>query len=284
MEELNYMKFLEWVKEDIPYWDYTTKTLIPEDVEAVAEVKAGEECIVAYVEEVASVLEKLGLKVNFMRRSGEKVAAGEVILEVKGKASKILEVERTILNVLGRASGVATETWKYVEKAKKINPRVRIAATRKTTPGLRSLEKKAVLVGGGDTHRLSLSDTILIKDNHLKLIGSIEEAVEKAKRLSSFTKKVEVEVENVEDALKAARAGADIIMLDNMMPDQVREVIGKLEAEGLREKVIIEVSGGINEENISEYAKLDVDVISIGRITRNARIVDFNLDICRVDN
>jgi nicotinate-nucleotide pyrophosphorylase [carboxylating] (EC 2.4.2.19) len=179
-------------------------------------------------------------------------------------------------------SGVATEVRRLVDMVRRVNQRVRIAATRKTLPGLRYFEKKAVAVGGGDTHRLSLSDAILIKDNHVRIVESIEEAVKLAKARASFAHKVEIEVSTVEDAVKAAEAGADIVMLDNMSPQEVARVVEELRRRGLRNKVVIEVSGGVTAENIGEYAKLDVDVISCGYITLSAKALDMSLEVVEV--
>jgi nicotinate-nucleotide pyrophosphorylase (carboxylating) len=207
---------------------------------------------------------------------------GTAVLEVTGSARVVLGVERTLLNILMHCSGIATEVRKLVELVRRVNSRVRVAATRKTLPGLRYFEKKAVAIGGGDTHRLSLSDAILIKDNHIKIVGSVEEAVKIAKASASFVHKVEVEVSTPEDAVKAAESGADIIMLDNMKPSEVARVVEELRKRGLRERVLLEVSGGITPDNILEYAKLDVDVISCGYITISSRAVDMSLDVVEV--
>lgn len=174
-------------------------------------------------------------------------------------------------------SGIATETRKLVEKVRKVNPRVKVAGTRKSL--LRLIDKRAIMIGGGEPHRFSLSDAILIKDNHLALVP-LEEAIKRAKEFSVY-KVVEVEVENLEDAVKAAKAGADVIMLDNMKPQEIKEVIEKLRELGLRDGVKIEVSGGITPENIEEYAKLDVDVISLGYLTHSVRNFDVSLEIVK---
>ena len=147
---------------------------------------------------------------------------------------------------------------------------------------MRYLVKKAVACCGGDTHRLSLSDAILIKDNHLKIVGDVEKAIRLIKERASFIHKVEIEVTDVDEAIKAAKAGADIIMLDNMSVNEVRKVIEKLKELGLRDKVVIEVSGGITPKNVAEYAKLDVDVISMSYITMNPERVDLSLEVVEV--
>ena len=154
-----------------------------------------------------------------------------------------------------------------------------MACTRKTTPGLQKLEKKAVEIGGGDTHRFKLDDCVLIKDNHIQVVGGVIESIELAKERVSFTKKIEIEVENEEDAVRASMFGADIVMLDNMSPDEISSVLDTLKERRLRDNVIIEVSGGINPDNILKYAELDVDVISSGFITNSAKSLDLSLNI-----
>ncbi|MDM7935524.1 MAG: carboxylating nicotinate-nucleotide diphosphorylase, partial [Methanothrix sp.] len=157
---------------------------------------------------------------------------------------------------------------------------VRIACTRKTTPGFRVYEKRAVFLGGGDPHRFSLSDAVLIKDNHIRILG-LEECLRRARSQASFTKKIEVEVESLEEMLMAARAGADIIMFDNMTPSEIERCVEMLRREGLRSRVLLEASGGITLETLEEYAAAGVDVISLGALTRNARWIDFSLEMER---
>jgi len=159
---------------------------------------------------------------------------------------------------------------------------VRVSATRKTAPGLRYFDKRAVAIGGGDTHRFRLDDAILIKDNHISIVGGVDEAIRRARSAISFSKKLEVEVKTVREALEAAKAGADIIMLDNMSVGEVEEAIRSLRDEGLRDRVLIEVSGGIDEGNILEYARLKPDVISLGFLTHSVRAVDMSLEVKRV--
>ncbi len=272
--------FLRFLREDIPFWDLTSELLIPEDIDVRAEVIAEEDGVVAFTEELSSFLKGMGIKTRFIR-SGSRIRDGDVIMELRGKARRILLVERTALNLLARACGIATKTARVVEKVRKINPRVRIACTRKTTPGLRYLEKRAVMAGGGDTHRLSLSDMVLIKDNHLAIVGGVEEALRRAKN-AGFAFKVEVEVSTPEEAVKAAEAGADVVMLDNFRPEEVERALSMLKAEGLREKVLIEVSGGIGEDNVIDYAKFDVDVISMGELTCGARPLKMSLEVREV--
>jgi nicotinate-nucleotide pyrophosphorylase (carboxylating) len=282
VEEIIFRKFLEFLEEDIPFWDATTEAVIPRNIAVRAQVIAKQSGVVVCVEDVAHFLKRLGLGVKELVRDGDIVDRGTPVLEIVGDARTMLAVERTIINILMHCSGVATEVRKLVDIVRRVNPRVRVAATRKTLPGLRYFEKKAVAIGGGDTHRLSLSDAILIKDNHLRIVGSVEEAVKLTKAKASFAHKVEVEVSTVEGALRAAEAGADIIMLDNMSPQEVAKVVEELRKRGLRDRVVIEVSGGITAENIAEYAKLDIDVISCGYITLSARALDMSLEVVEV--
>jgi len=281
VEEIVYCKFLEWLAEDIPFWDATSE-LLPENISCKAVVLAKEDGVAACTEEIAYILQRLGLEVAVLKKSGEEFRLGEILLEIKGNMRKVLSAERLVLNILSHTCGIATATRRLVEKVKKISPRTRIAATRKTLPGLRYFEKKAVEAGGGDTHRLSLSDMILIKDNHLKYFKSVKSAVEKAKEKNSFYRKIEVEVSNLNEAIEAAEAGADIVMLDNFTPEEVAETIKVLEEKGLRNRVLIEVSGGVTEENIVEYAKAQPDVISLGILTHSAKAVDLSLEVTGV--
>jgi nicotinate-nucleotide pyrophosphorylase (carboxylating) len=178
-----------------------------------------------------------------------------------------------------RMSGIATLTDRLIKMVREVNPAIIIAGTRKTTPGLQFFEKDAIRVGGGDTHRYRLDDLVLIKDNHLALVGSVQEAVERARSHASFTKKIEVEADSLDQAIQGAKAGADIVLLDNMSPNDVKTVLAALKDNKLRDKVLVEVSGGINQDNIAGYAKLEVDVISTGYITHSAPSLNLSLEV-----
>jgi len=266
---------LRFLEEDVPFGDVTSEAVIPEDLEAEAVIISKQDGVIAGLEEAKALFEHFGVKVELKAKDGDEVKKGTVVIKLKGNARKILLVERTALNIIGRMSGIATQTRKLVEKIRTVSPKVRVAGTRKTL--LKPLDKKAILIGNGEPHRFSLSDAILIKDNHLALVP-LEEAIKRAKTFSAY-KIVEVEVESLEDALKAAKAGADVIMLDNMTPEQIKEVLEALKHEGFRDKVKIEVSGGITEENIQDYAKLDIDVISLGALTHSVKNFDVSLEI-----
>ncbi|AFK21677.1 carboxylating nicotinate-nucleotide diphosphorylase [Pyrococcus sp. ST04] len=273
MVPLRYL--LRFIEEDAPYGDVTSEAIIPKDMKARAVIIAKQDGIIAGVEEAKALFEHFGVEVTLRKSDGESVKRGEIVLELKGNARAILLVERTALNIMGRMSGIATEVRKLVERVRKVNPKVKVAGTRKSL--LRLIDKRAILIGGGEPHRFSLSDAILIKDNHLALVP-LEEAVKKAKEFSVY-KVVEVEVETVEDAIKAAKSGADIVMLDNMKPEEIELTLKKLRDLGLRDKVKIEVSGGITPENIEEYARLDIDVISLGYLTHSVKNFDVSLEI-----
>jgi len=280
-EELAVERMLSWLAEDIPFWDITSE-LVPEGCECSAVILAKEPGVAACVEEVALFLRRMGFEVRLRVRSGEEFRRGDALVEIRGDLRKLLQVERLVLNLLSHTCGIATATRMAVEVARRVNPRVRVAATRKTLPGLRYFEKRAVEAGGGDTHRFSLSDMVLIKDNHLKYFGSVRAAVEAARRRASFAVKIEVEVSSPEEAVEAAKAGADIVMLDNFSVEQVRAAVDALAQAGLRERVVVEVSGGITLENLEEYARAGPDVVSMGWLTHSARAVDLSLEVLEV--
>ena len=265
--------------EDVGQGDVTTALVVPENSVAQAVLVAREKGVVAGIEEARILLESLQLETKILVSDGEKVRPGQKIMKISGNTRNILSSERTVLNIMSRMSGIATATRFIVEKLHEAKVKTKVACTRKTAPGLLYFDKKAVLVGGGDTHRLHLDDLVLIKDNHVAVVGSVEEAVRRAKQHASFTKKIEVEVANAEDVLVAATAGADVIMLDNFSLEQVEKALALLKKTGLYGKVMIEVSGGITSENVLEYAGTQVDVVSIGEITNSAKALDIGLDI-----
>ncbi len=269
-----------WVLEDSPFSDITSEVLPLINVEA--RILSKDEGILAGRFIVEEICRRHGVKIKFYKDDGDTLTVGDVIAELSGESKKILLIERLIVNLLMYLSGIATTTRKFREKIERINPKIRIAATRKTIPGLRWLSKKAVEIGGGDTHRFSLSDCILIKDNHIKIIGDIDRAISLAKKKASFTKLVEIEVRNVDEAIKAAEAGADIIMFDNMKPEEIKRAIEEIKRLGLRERIKLEVSGGINLENVEKYAKLDIDVISTSIITLGPKPIDITLKIAKI--
>jgi nicotinate-nucleotide pyrophosphorylase (carboxylating) len=276
-------KLIRLLAEDIGEGDVTTAALIPAGLTVEAEVIAKEAGTAAGIEETTILAESLGLSVRSLVADGEQVKKGRVLMKISGDARTILSAERTLLNLLSRMSGIATATRRLSEKLEKAHVKTRIAATRKTAPGMVYFDKKAVLIGGGDPHRLHLDDMVLIKDNHLAVAGSVETAVKTAKQTASFSKKIEVEVTRAADALKAAKAGADVVMLDNFSPQQIRETVESLRKAGFFGKILLEASGGITEENLVEYAQTQVDIISLGELTHSVRTLDMSLEITRVE-
>jgi len=269
-----------FLAEDLGFGDITSNVLVDSKRKGEGRVVCGENAVIAGIEEALVLLELTGCQGTTRAHDGDRVKAGTMILSARGPARALLGVERTLLNLLTHMSGVATATADLVSIAnRESRGKVRIACTRKTLPGLRYFEKRAVELGGGDTHRLRLDDAVLIKDNHLELAGSVSECVRKAKETVSFTRKVEVEVTTPDQAVEAAHANADIILLDNMTAKEVERSVTLLKAENLRNRVLVEASGGIRKENLASYSKTGVDVISIGAITHSAPAIDMNLEI-----
>lgn len=273
MQRLELERF---VSEDIGEWD-DSSTLVPE-VEARATVVAKEDCVISGLLEAEEILTYFCLQADLLYDEGEFVPAGSAVLSIRGSARKILQSERLILNFIARMSGISTLTRECVLKAARVDPDVRVAGTRKTTPGFRAYEKRAIFLGGGDPHRFNLSGAVLIKDNHIRLIG-LEECIARAKAQASFTKKIEVEVEGLDQMQRAAQLGADIIMFDNMDPSEIERGVEVLKQRDLRSRLVLEVSGGITPENIEAYASTGIDVISLGALTRNARWIDLSLEM-----
>jgi len=269
-----------FLAEDLGFGDVTSNVLVDSKRKGEGRVVCGENAVIAGIEEALVLLELTGCRGTTRAHDGDRVKAGTMILSALGPARALLGAERTLLNMLAHMSGVATATADLVSIAnRESRGKVRIACTRKTLPGLRYFEKRAVELGGGDTHRLRLDDAVLIKDNHLELAGSVSECVRKAKETVSFTRKVEVEVTTPDQAVDAANAGADIVLLDNMTPKEVERSVALLEIKNLRNRVLVEASGGIRKENLASYAKTGVDVISVGAITHSALAVDMSLEI-----
>lgn len=270
------------VYDDIGFEDITTRALIPPGLKVKGQIIAKEGGVIAGVDLAVAIFTEFEVETDVMVLDGDNIGNGQIIMEISGDPRSILSVERTVLNLMMRMSGIATLTRNIIEMVHSENPNVLVAGTRKTTPGLQFFEKNAIRSGGGDTHRYRLDDSVLIKDNHLALVGGVEEAISLARKYVSFTKKIEIEVETLEEAIIAARAGVDIVMLDNMDPIKVSDVIEALEGENLRDKIIVEVSGGINVDNIVQYANTGVDVISTGYITHSARSLDLSLDLEKI--
>jgi nicotinate-nucleotide pyrophosphorylase (carboxylating) len=269
-------RLLSFLAEDAPFGDITSGSVLSGE-RCRGRIVAREGGVIAGLEEAGELFSLCDVTFRPLVRDGDRVGPECVLAEVEGLAGAVLLVERTALNILGRMSGIATMTRSLQDVLDEKLPGARIASTRKTCPGLRVLDKKAVVLGGGDPHRLTLSDGILIKDNHLALVH-LETAIERARAHSCY-RKVEVEVESPEMALRAARAGADILLLDNMEPPVVRETLRVLMDAQLPRLPLIEVSGRINEDNIADYAIRGVSVISIGALTHSPKSLDIGLDL-----
>ncbi len=265
-----------YLNEDIGRADLSAEGVFRgERVKAV--IKAKEDGILAGLPFAVRVFKLLdgSLKFSSPLREGMEFKKGDILLEVEGNAKAILMGERVALNILQRLSGIATKTRKMVEKIRDLP--VRLLDTRKTTPGFRLFEKYAVKVGGGENHRFALYDMVLIKDNHIKVAGGVEEAVRRVRELIPPVYKVEVEVSNFEELLKVLRLPVDIVMLDNFSVEDAREAVKIIREAG--KPFEIEISGGIREDNIREYALTGVDYISSGSVVHSARWLDLSMKV-----
>ena len=264
--------------EDISRGDITSQGLIPPELQGKASILAKAGGIIAGGEVAERVFLKVdpSLQVELLIKDGTKVQPGDIVATIFGNVISILKAERVALNFLQRLSGIASQTAQYIAKTKGLG--VKITDTRKTTPGLRLLEKYAVRIGGGQNHRFHLGDGILIKDNHLAALRAlginIKDIIAKAKQNAPKGAKVEVEVSTPQEALDAAEAGADIIMLDNMSPDEMRRVVNSVPSQ-----VKIEASGGITLANVRAVAMTGVDFISIGALTHSTQALDISLEL-----
>jgi nicotinate-nucleotide pyrophosphorylase (carboxylating) len=276
-------KLQKMLAEDIGQGDITTSLIVPENCTAEAKVIVKEPGVAAGIKEAKILLESLGLKVKTLVADGERIKAKQALMEIAGDARTMLSVERTLLNLLSRMSGIATTTQKLVEKVRKAGLKTKVACTRKTAPGLLYFDKKAVLIGGGDTHRLHLDDMVLIKDNHISVVGSVEDAVKGVRERVSFSKRIEVEVTRVNEVLIAAKAGVDIIMLDNFSPKQIEKAVKSLQQAGLFGKILLEASGGITAENVVAFASTNVDIVSLGEITDSPKTLDISMEIIEIE-
>ena len=259
--------------EDIGHGDITTSLLIPEEKESKAHVLAKGTFIVAglpFLKEVFRIIDP-SVSIQYFFHDGSQVKGGDVIAELAGKTHSLLSAERVSLNILQRLSGIATLTRQYVEKVKGF--KAKVIDTRKTSPCLRFMEKYAVKMGGGGNHRFGLFDGILIKDNHIQAVGSVGEAIKRAKG-GHHLAKIEVEIGNIHDLKEALEAGTDIIMLDNMSIDDMKEAVAVVNG-----KVPLEASGNVTLERIGEIAGTGVDYISVGALTHSAPAADISLKI-----
>ncbi len=254
--------------------DITTLTVIPADVTYDARLNARENAVVSgmQVAELAFRLVDPSLEVTTHFRDGQRCAKGDTLMEIRGSAASILSGERVALNFAGRLTGVATATAALVAETK--GTRARITCTRKTTPGLRIVEKQAVLHGGGYNHRFSLSDAILIKDNHIAAAGGVQAALEATKARASHMMKVEIEVDTLDQLAEVLEVGgADVVLLDNMSPATLTEAVALVDG-----RLVTEASGNINRDTVAAVAATGVDYISSGALTHSYRTIDIGLD------
>ncbi len=268
----------EFLAEDIGRGDITTQSTVPMNVRGQGSFLAKEDLVVcglAIAEAVFLHLDEESPEIETHTKDGDEVSAGTIFGNLKGYADVLLTGERVALNLLQRMSGVATETRKYVKAIEGTG--AQIVDTRKTTPGLRMLEKYAVTVGGAKNHRFGLDDGVLIKDNHIALSGGITEAVTAAKKRVGHLHKIEVEISNWAQLREAIEAGSDIVMLDNQTPEEAEKLVEM--ARNLNPNVMIEASGGMNLDTVRSFAEAGVDLISVGRLTHSAKAVDISFKI-----
>lgn len=264
--------------EDLGWGDVTTEAIIPAELTGKASMVAKARGMLAGIEVARLVFCRVDPAVQFdiIIPEGSGIQPGDLIAKLEGKVASILKGERTALNFLQRLSGIATETSRYVEAIKGLDSR--IVDTRKTTPGMRVLEKYAVRVGGGHNHRLHLGDGVLIKDNHLAALRSqglaMKDIISRARERAPFNLKVEVEVRTAQEAVEAVEAGADIVMLDNMGLEEMRQAVQLVKG-----RALLEASGGITLDNVRRVAETGVDLISVGALTHSTRSLDISLEM-----
>jgi len=263
-----------FLDEDVGNGDITSKLLQKKRIRA--KIITREETVVAGTKFAKYIFSLKKCRTQILKKDGSVSKVNQTILEINGNAEDVLTCERTVLNLLSRMCGIATQTNNLKKQIKSAGSKSKVFATRKTAPGLRFFDKEAVKIGGGEKHRMTLNEMIMIKDNHLAVGKSIEDILEKAKKTGG---KIEIEVESQKDAILCAKLGADIIMLDNFSPDRIKKTIKKLTELRLRNKVILEASGRINSKNIARYARTNVDMISVGSVTNSVDGIDLSLEI-----
>jgi nicotinate-nucleotide pyrophosphorylase (carboxylating) len=272
-------KLIRLLTDDLGLGDATVSAVIPSNLTSEAQIVAKAAGTIAGIEEVTALAEAMDIRAEAKIIDGEEVSHGRILMVLSGNTRILLAIERTALNLISRMSGIATATKKITKEIENSHLKTRITATRKTAPGLLYFDKKAVMVGGGDPHRLHLDDMILIKDNHIVAVGGLENAVKLAKKNASFSKKIEVEVTNKEDLVKAVELGADIVMLDNFSAEKIKNAIEAIKVQRFGQKVLFEVSGGITSENVQEFANTGVDLISLGELTHSVKALDISMEI-----
>jgi nicotinate-nucleotide pyrophosphorylase (carboxylating) len=270
-----------FLNEDIGIGDITSNALIDECIEANAKIvcKNDGDVIASGLSESGTIFDLCDCNPTMLVADGSAIKKGTTVMAIRGPAKSILKAERTALNLIMRMSGISTKTFQFVNKLGQFSKFVSVSSTRKTAPGLRYFDKKSVVLGGGISHRYRLDQLVLIKDNHIAVVGSVGRAVQLARCKYGPNIKIECEVSDFQGIIDAIESGSNIVMLDNFTPDLVSSSLEKIRNLGLRNKVVIEVSGGITLDNIYEYASSLPDVISIGSMTHSFQSIDYSLEL-----
>ena len=269
---------VRFLREDIGKGDLTSQYTVDEDLKSSSLIICKSEiAVVAGLEEAKIIFDICNCDSKALVNDGDIVKRGIRVMKINGNTRAILKAERTALNLIMRMSGIATDTKKFVDIVKTVSKDIKVMGTRKTAPGLRYFDKKSIKLGGGHSHRNTLDELILIKDNHLAVTTSIQSAISNARLKAGKNMMIECEVSNTKSSVEAIKSGADIIMLDNFTPEMAQKTISYLRKSGLREKVLIEISGGVNISNIKDYALALPDMISIGSLTHSSNSIDFSM-------
>ncbi|MGI0031399.1 MAG: carboxylating nicotinate-nucleotide diphosphorylase [Nitrososphaeraceae archaeon] len=271
---------IRFLREDIGQGDLTSEYVVDKELKSSSFITCKSDlAVVAGLEEAQIIFDMCKCDSKVLVKDGDVVKNGCKVMTIKGRTTSILKAERTALNLIMRMSGIATDTKKFVDIVRTVSKDIRITGTRKTAPGLRFFDKKSIELGGGYAHRNTLDEMILIKDNHLAVTNSIREAISMASQKAGKNIMIECEVSDTKSSVEAIKSGADIIMLDNFSPQQAQETISYLKKSGLRKKISVEISGGVNLSNIKEYAYALPDMISVGSLTHSSKSVDFSMEM-----
>jgi nicotinate-nucleotide pyrophosphorylase (carboxylating) len=271
---------VRFLREDIGQGDLTSQYTVDGGLKSSSQIICKSEiAVVAGLEEAKIIFEICNCDSKALVNDGDIVKRGIRVMKINGNTRAILKAERTALNLIMRMSGIATDTKRFVDIVKTVSKDIKVMGTRKTAPGLRYFDKKSIKLGGGHSHRNTLDEMILIKDNHLAVSTSIQNAISNARLKAGKNMMIECEVSNKKSSVEAIKSGADIIMLDNFTPEMAQKTISYLRKSGLREKVLIEISGGVNISNIKDYALALPDMISIGSLTHSSNSIDFSMNM-----
>lgn len=271
---------IRFLREDIGQGDLTSEYVVDKDLKSSSFIICKSEfAVLAGLKEAQTIFDICKCDSKVLAKDGDVVKNGRKVMTIKGRTRSILKAERTALNLIMRMSGIATDTKKFVDIARTVSKDIRITGTRKTAPGLRFFDKKSIELGGGYAHRNTLDEMILIKDNHFAVTNSILESISMATQKAGKNIMIECEVSDTKSAVEAIKSGADIIMLDNFSPQQAQKTISYLKKSGLRKKILVEISGGVNLSNIKEYAYALPDMISVGSLTHSSKSIDFSMEM-----